>query len=71
MAISKNEILAINRRVAGVDLLRKDELLSVLQHVDQHFWPPRPTRQEKATILAAIKNAIRAGRYTYSPSHVH
>jgi hypothetical protein len=45
--------------------LTKPRLLLVLEHVDQHFWPSRPTRQNKADLLDAIKRAIRADRYDF------
>lgn len=55
---------------AEVDDLFKTELLKVLEHVPQHFWPPRPTRQSKGEILRSIRQAIAAGGYTFNPEHL-
>lgn len=40
-----------------VEQLTKPELLDRLETVPQHFWPPRPTRQDKAELVQAIKTA--------------
>lgn len=45
-----------------LDKLTKDDLLNMLQHIDQHFWPPRPTRQTAATLRGAIEQAKSAQR---------
>lgn len=49
--------------------LTKPRLLLVLDHVDQRFWPPHPTRQVKSELVAAIWSAIRAGRYSFQLQH--
>lgn len=37
--------------------LPKWELLAIMEHVPQRFWPPRPIRQDKATLVDAIERA--------------
>lgn len=49
--------------------LTKRELLLVLEYVPQHFWPPRPTRQIRATLLSAIRRAEASGRYVFDVTH--
>lgn len=51
------------------DLL-KSELLRVLEHTPQHFWPPRPTRQSRNELLRSIRSAIAADRYTFTTEHL-
>jgi hypothetical protein len=48
-----------------IERLTKQQALRVLEHVPQHFWPPRPTRQTKGTLTAAIVTAWSAGRYDF------
>jgi len=43
--------------MASIKDISKPELLVVLESVPQHFWPPRPTRQAKATLVEAIEHA--------------
>jgi len=43
--------------MARIDNLTKSELLAVLEHTPQRFWPPRPTRQDKSVLVEAIRNA--------------
>lgn len=50
--------------------LTKQQLLYVMEHVPQHFWPPRPTRQYKRTLQWMVIRAVRAGRYKFDMSHV-
>jgi hypothetical protein len=40
-----------------IELMTKAELLMELEHIPQSYWPPRPTRQNKATIFAACLRA--------------
>ncbi len=54
---------------AMIESLTKPQLLQVLEHVDQHFWPPRPTRQVKSELVAAIWSACRSGRYSFQLQH--
>ena len=42
--------------------LTKDQLVGALQRV-QHFCPPRPTKQTKATLVAAVWAGINSPRY--------
>lgn len=49
--------------------MTKAELLAEIERIPQHFWPPRPTRQDKATLVlvlgayyaAEINARLRAG----------
>lgn len=50
--------------------LKKDQLLMALEHVPQHFWPPRPTQQRVETLRDAIREAIKSGRYEFRLEHV-
>lgn len=43
--------------MASIASLPKSELLRVLESVPQRLWPPRPTRQDKAILVDAIRNA--------------
>jgi hypothetical protein len=42
-----------------VEEMTKPELLDRLETVPQHFWPPRPTRQDKAELVRAVNEAER------------
>ena len=44
-----------------LDKLTKPDLLLALEMTNQHFWPPRPTRQDTETLRRAILAATRAG----------
>ena len=41
--------------------LSKTRLIGLLEQVDQRFWPPRPTRQDKADIVDAFRRFWRHG----------
>jgi hypothetical protein len=43
--------------MASISSLTKSDLLQILEKCPQRFWPPRPTRQDKATLVDAIRNA--------------
>jgi hypothetical protein len=43
--------------MASIADLPKSELLRVLESCPQQFWPPRPTRQDKSTLVDAIRRA--------------
>ncbi len=45
-----------------LDRLTKADLLDALECIDQHFCPPRPTRQDVKTLKACIRAAQNAGR---------
>jgi hypothetical protein len=47
----------------------KIQLLHILEHVPQYFWPPRPTRQVKSELIAALCAAERSGRYIFRQDH--
>jgi hypothetical protein len=49
--------------------LTKRQLLFVMEHVPQHFWPPRPTCQAKSTLQWMVVRAVRSGRYIFDPAH--
>jgi hypothetical protein len=41
--------------------LSKPQLLAALERTPQRYWPPRPTRQDKATLVEAIERALLTG----------
>ena len=43
--------------MASISDLTKAQLLEVLEHVPQQFWPPRPTRQDKETLVEVVWRA--------------
>jgi hypothetical protein len=49
--------------------LTRAELLLMMEHVPQHFWPHAPTRQNKQTLKSAIVHAHRTGHYTPLREH--
>ena len=48
--------------MANIESLTKTELIGVLEHV-QHFMPPRATRQDKETLVSAVRKATFSGTY--------
>lgn len=55
---------ALHISQADVYAMTRANLILALQYVDQHFWPPRPTRQLKTTLAGAVWRAVQAGRYS-------
>ena len=43
--------------MASISSLTKEQLLVVLESVPQSYWPPRPTRQTKETLVSIIQSA--------------
>jgi hypothetical protein len=43
--------------MASISTLTKAQLLAVLEHAPQQYWPPRPTRQDKDTLVEAVHHA--------------
>jgi hypothetical protein len=50
-----------HRSTQGNAMFTKSQLLQLIEEVPQSYWPPRPTRQDKATLLAVITRAFNAG----------
>ena len=46
----------------ALDALARRQLLDVLETVPQSYWPPRPTRQDKAELKARIFQALQSGK---------
>ena len=44
----------------ALDTLTRHQLLDVLEAVPQSYWPPRPTRQDKAELKARIFQALQS-----------
>ncbi len=44
----------------ALDTLTREQLLDVLEAVPQSYWPPRPTRQDKAELKARILQALQS-----------
>jgi hypothetical protein len=44
-------------------MFTKQQCLHLLQEIPQSYWPPRPTRQDKATLFAAIYRAYNDGAF--------
>lgn len=44
-------------------LFTKAGLLLTLESIPQSYWPPRPTRQDKATLFDAVSRAYRDGYF--------
>lgn len=49
-----------NAAATILDTLTRDKLLDVLEAVPQSYWPPRPTRQDKAELKARIFQALQS-----------
>lgn len=54
---------------AAFEGLTRNQLLNLMEHVPQRFWPPRPTRQDKSTLQWVVVRAVRAGAYAFDPAH--
>ena len=52
-----------------IESLNKTELLTVLESVPLSYRPPRPTRQDKVTIVFAIRQAFQASQATRDALH--
>ena len=50
-----------NAAATALDALTRRQLLDVLETVPQSYWPPRPTRQDKAELKARIFQALQSG----------
>ena len=61
----------------ALDTLTRDRLLDVLEAVPQSYWPPRPTRQDKAELKARIfqalqsRNSARIARAIFQAARLH
>ena len=62
---------------AALDTLTRHQLLDVLETVPQSYWPPRPTRQDKAELKARIfqalqsRNSARIARAIFQAARLH
>ncbi len=61
----------------ALDTLTRHQLLDVLEAVPQSYWPPRPTRQDKAELKARVfqalqsPNSARIARAIFQAARLH
>ena len=66
-----------NAAATTLDTLTRDQLQDVLEAVPQSYWPPRPTRQDKAELKARVfqalqsQNSARIARAIFQAAGLH